>query len=144
MDQMMSDPDSIDWIFTVHLKDFAGMKADTRSAFVSGNEDCPTRIQLYQVEQPSISHDPFAVFVQDANGNLKREDMFGLKEYAFDVKLTGALRFKATSVEQAMKAMRDALDCASANLGEILGQTIVAEVSLADEPQLFEVDGEHG
>jgi len=63
-------------------------------------------------------------------------------EYLFDVHLDASITIKATSEEVASGALRAELQCASANLGEILGQTIVCEVSLNNVPVLAMIDCE--
>ena len=65
-----------------------------------------------------------------------------MHEYLFDVKLDAAIRFKAPSEAAARDSLRSELECASANLGEILGQTIVCEVSMNGEPSVAEIDGD--
>ncbi|WP_031358051.1 hypothetical protein [Caballeronia sordidicola] len=64
------------------------------------------------------------------------------REYLFDAKLDASVRIRAVSECAARTALRTKLDAASANVGEILGQIIVCEVSMNDEPHLAEVDGE--
>lgn len=61
-------------------------------------------------------------------------------EYLFDVKLDASIRLAAPSEKVARRALLDGLNCASANLGEMLGQTIVCEVSLNGVPALASVD----
>ncbi|MEX3556206.1 MAG: hypothetical protein VB131_06390 [Burkholderia gladioli] len=62
-------------------------------------------------------------------------------EFLFDLQLDASIRFRAPNEDIARAELRRHLDCASANLGEILGQTIVCEVSLNGAPALAEVDG---
>ncbi|MCA8050762.1 hypothetical protein [Burkholderia arboris] len=62
-------------------------------------------------------------------------------EFLFDLQLDAWIRFRAPNETIAREELRRHLDCASANLGEILGQTIVCEVSLSGAPALAEVDG---
>ncbi|ABO60382.1 hypothetical protein LA345_36530 (plasmid) [Burkholderia vietnamiensis] len=62
-------------------------------------------------------------------------------EFLFDLQLDASIRFRAQSETIAREELRRHLDCANANLGEILGQTIVCEVSLNGTPALAEVDG---
>lgn len=62
------------------------------------------------------------------------------QEFLFDVQLDASITVSAPSEEVARRALRAELRCASANLGEILGQTIVCEVSLNDEPVLAMID----
>ena len=66
----------------------------------------------------------------------------GLHEYAFNVTLLTALRVKARSLQEAKDKLKEHLDCATVNLGEVDDQAIVAEASMEGEPDLFEFDGE--
>lgn len=66
----------------------------------------------------------------------------GLHEYAFDVTLLTSLRVKAHSLQEAKDKLNELLDCATINVGEINGQAIAAEASMASEPSLFGFDGE--
>lgn len=69
-----------------------------------------------------------------------------IHEYMFDVKLFASIRVKATTERWARDMLKDAIDCATANLGEWPnGDPIICEVSLDDEPDnnpLIEIDGE--
>lgn len=67
-------------------------------------------------------------------------------EYAFDARLVAAFRVRATSPEEAKRKLVEALNCASANLGAIDGDPLLAEVSIDlgdDGPDLtlYEIDG---
>lgn len=64
-----------------------------------------------------------------------------LHEYLFDVTLLASFRFKATNVAEARRLLRDALDSASINAGEVNGQTLLGEASMEGEADLAEVDG---
>ena len=66
----------------------------------------------------------------------------GLHEYAFNVTLLTALRVKARTLQEAKDKLKERLDCATINLGEMDGEAIIAEVSIEGEPDLFEFDGE--
>ncbi len=69
-----------------------------------------------------------------------------MKEYAFDLRLKAAIRVKAASLADAIKALQAELDCAEANFGAWPdGSPIIGEVSLAAIPtgdDLFEIDGD--
>ncbi|KVV07372.1 hypothetical protein [Burkholderia ubonensis] len=67
--------------------------------------------------------------------------MFEKHEFLFDLQLDASIRFRAPNEEIARKELRKQLDCASANLGEILGQTIECEVGMNGIPILAEIDG---
>lgn len=64
------------------------------------------------------------------------------REYAFDAKLFAALRVKARSEREARQLLRDAIECATANLGVVNGEPLVCEVTLDGELDLYEIDGE--
>ena len=61
-----------------------------------------------------------------------------MKEYAFDVSITGAIRVRAESIEEARDLLLEYVDAADTNFGAwpdgrpILGEVTVTEV--ADEP----------
>lgn len=67
-----------------------------------------------------------------------------MPEFAFDLKLTTALRINAVNEKAARKLLAGLLDCASANLGAFpSGDPILAEVSLLPGSlELYEIDGE--
>lgn len=66
-----------------------------------------------------------------------------MNDYAFDITLSAAVRVKADDEADARRQLRDAIDCADANLGAWRnGDPILAEVSLDGEPELYEVNGE--
>ncbi|MBN3729460.1 hypothetical protein [Burkholderia sp. Tr-20390] len=62
-------------------------------------------------------------------------------EFLFDLQLSASIRFRAPNETIARDELRNHLDCASANLGEVLDQTIVCEVSMTGAPMLAEIDG---
>lgn len=136
---LLQEPADLDWLFETKLQPFQELRSRVKAAILHGNEDAPERVFLHDVDQ----HDrpPMAKFGLNEVGNLVRTDAGLDHEYAFDLKLDAAIRFKAKSEEHAREALRELMQCVDANLGEILGQTIVCEVSLNDEPVLYEVDG---
>ena len=62
-------------------------------------------------------------------------------EYAFDLNLLVSVRLNARSLSEAVAQIESHFDCAEVNLGEIDGETVVAEASLDGDPELFEFDG---
>ena len=66
----------------------------------------------------------------------------GLHEYAFEVLLYSHIRVKAHSLQEAKDKLKERLDCATVNLGEMDDEAIVAEASMEGDPDLFEFDGE--
>jgi hypothetical protein len=131
--------DDIDWLFKTKLQPFSEFRPRVKIAILHGNEDAPEKVLLHDVDRYDIP--PFATFEQNEVGNLVRTDAALDHEYAFDVKLLAAIRFKAKSEEHARAALQEFLQCADANLGEILGQTITCEVSIDGEADLYEIDG---
>lgn len=63
-------------------------------------------------------------------------------EYVFDVKVFTSFRFNARSEKEARGLLKESLDAASINAGEINGQTLTGEASMDGEAVLVEVDGE--
>lgn len=67
------------------------------------------------------------------------------KEFAFDIKLTCAIRVNAATEQEARAMLRAELDASSANLGAWpSGDPILCEVSLDVDAgaHLYEIDGE--
>lgn len=65
-----------------------------------------------------------------------------IKEYAFDVTLSAALRVKARSENEARAIIRAELDCSAAYLGAWPdGAPILAEVSADEIKGPYEIDG---
>lgn len=62
------------------------------------------------------------------------------KEFAFDIKLRAAVRVHGPNKEEAIRRLREALDCATANLGwdELGDRPLVAEVTLDGGPVEFD------
>jgi hypothetical protein len=65
-----------------------------------------------------------------------------MNEYAFDIRLTAAVRVKASSEKEAREMLR-LIDCNEANLGSWPnGDPIMAEVSMDETvPHLYELNG---
>jgi hypothetical protein len=136
---LLEVPSDLDWLFETHLQPFNELRPRVKIAILHGNEDAPQKVFLHDVNDMRVP--PMAEFGLNEVGNLVRTDEALDHEFAFDVKLDAAIRFKAKSEEHARAALREMMQCVDANLGEILGQTIVCEVSLNDDPVLYEVDG---
>ncbi|CAB3730513.1 hypothetical protein LMG22037_05538 [Paraburkholderia phenoliruptrix] len=134
----------VDHVFETRLQPFTELQSRTRTVRLYGDIEAPLRVELFDTND-GVSP-PMAAFVPNDQGNYVRdkEDEESDHEYAFDIRLTCSLRFKAKSVTHAERSMRETLRCSDANLGEILGQTIVSEVSLDPDlpPYLYEVDGQ--
>ena len=58
----------IRWLWETHLKKFPSLrfgKFEMRSASIFGNEDCPSRIELYRKQEPLYTTKPYFVFSYD-------------------------------------------------------------------------------
>jgi hypothetical protein len=56
------------WLWETHLKEFPHIRFgrfEYRSASIFGNEDCPSRIELYRKLEPSYRNKPSVVFERD-------------------------------------------------------------------------------
>lgn len=56
-----NDPESMKWLFEVHLPFICGNKSHFRSAILFGNEDYPKRIELYQSLNPNYKDQPLSI-----------------------------------------------------------------------------------
>jgi hypothetical protein len=54
VNQFINDPHSIQWLKEVHLKDLENIPP-FRSFVLYGNEDAPTRVELFTLEDPFIN-----------------------------------------------------------------------------------------
>lgn len=67
--QAFQETADIDWLFETHLKAYAAMRAKTVVAVISGNEDCPVRVECFAWDIYRAK--PFATFTQcELTGNL--------------------------------------------------------------------------
>lgn len=63
-------------------------------------------------------------------------------EFAFDVKISAAIRVMATTCAEAIKMLNDGIESADGTFGVWSdGTQITGECSIYDEPSLFEIDG---
>ena len=56
----------IRWLWETHLKKFPSLRFgrfEMRSASIFGNEDCPSRIELYRKQEPLYTSKPYFVFL---------------------------------------------------------------------------------
>ena len=68
MTQLLNTPDDCQWLREGHLK---GLSARSFDSFViEGNEDSPTRIELYASVDPLITDTPVNVFEQNFAGEF--------------------------------------------------------------------------
>jgi hypothetical protein len=55
--------EDMDWLWTTHLKPFITTRLGYQSAVIWGNEDCPTKIELYKQLDPSYKQKPKTIYV---------------------------------------------------------------------------------
>ena len=70
MEIFLNTSDDMRWLWETHLKDFPLIrmgKFELRSAMIFGNEDCPSRIELFRQEYPLYTTKPSYVFLYDEN-----------------------------------------------------------------------------
>ena len=61
------------WLLETHLKGRTDTPLTFGSSIIVGNEDCPSTITLFLVENPSIADKPLAVYEIDEDMNyIKR------------------------------------------------------------------------
>jgi len=68
--QLLNTLEDIGWLLQTHLKSHKNIPA-FNSFVLSGNEDCPEKIELYKKQNPSINSKPVAIYIADENGNLQ-------------------------------------------------------------------------
>lgn len=59
MSRFLNDLADLQWLTDVHARAHAGEVIG--SFVITGNEDCPTSIELYRSIEPTIDEQPFAV-----------------------------------------------------------------------------------
>ena len=69
MIQLLNEPDDCKWLREGHLKHYPNLPPFC-SFVIEGNEDSPTRIELYSQRQPLFTDIPVNVFEQDHDGDL--------------------------------------------------------------------------
>lgn len=70
METFFNNADDLEWLFDTHLKGFKKFKSITKSFLLSGNEDCPNRVELFDKKTPLLSNRPILVFIIDENNEL--------------------------------------------------------------------------
>jgi hypothetical protein len=65
--------EDMDWLWDTHLKNFKTLRLYYKSAILTGNEDCPTRIDLFKRVDPHYMELPL-VFL------LNAEDLSYIKQ----------------------------------------------------------------
>ena len=69
---LLTSKEDMKWLYDTHLK---GKKEKGHSAIIRGNEDCPTKIIIYNTKNPQISDKPIQIW------KLKSPDNNGKFEY---------------------------------------------------------------
>lgn len=64
---LLSRPEDMKWLRDVHLR---SLPSEYEAAVVHGNEDFPTRIEVYRTANPTI-HDVPAIFFPNSEGIFK-------------------------------------------------------------------------
>ena len=66
--QLLNDLEDIGWLLTTHLRNHHPPAFS--SFLITGNKDCPDKIDLFKTTNPTISSKPIAVYISDKNGDL--------------------------------------------------------------------------
>lgn len=67
--KLLNNLEDIGWLLQTHLK---GCNILFNSFIITGNEDCPHKVELFDKLNPTIHSKPKSVFVSDKDGNLKQ------------------------------------------------------------------------
>lgn len=67
---VINESDDLNWLFTTHIKGSVDRRELVRSACVYGNQDCPSRVELYERSEPYITDLPLAVYESNHDGTL--------------------------------------------------------------------------
>jgi hypothetical protein len=51
----LNSVEDMDWLFEVHLKDRGLTRSNFKSAILIGNEDCPSRVDLFLDKEPKVT-----------------------------------------------------------------------------------------
>jgi hypothetical protein len=67
--QFYNDLEDIAWLLITHLK---GKNPPVFNSFMlTGNEDCPRKVELFKKQMPHYRSKPIAVYVANEEGNLE-------------------------------------------------------------------------
>ena len=55
-------PEDVDWLFSVHLRDFSAEQNNVHSFTLEGSEDCPLHITTFASDDPTIHDTPLATY----------------------------------------------------------------------------------
>jgi len=67
---ILNTPEDMRWLWETHLKKFPNVrfgKFEFKSASIFGNEDCPSKIELYRKLEPLYTTKPSITFLYDEN-----------------------------------------------------------------------------
>lgn len=67
----INSAEDMSWLFSTHLRTCAPEVQRCQSAVVFGNEDSPERVELHWDVNPLANAMPAAVYMQDADGQLR-------------------------------------------------------------------------
>jgi hypothetical protein len=66
--EFLNSLEDIGWLISTHLKD---KNSPIFNSFIlHGNEDCPTKIELFKKQNPSYKTKPIATYISNEDGNL--------------------------------------------------------------------------
>lgn len=65
----MNAPGDLDWLFETHLKSIAAERGQYKSFILYGNEDCPSRIDLYARKMPNYDAAPEKTLTRGGESN---------------------------------------------------------------------------
>ena len=59
----LNSSDDIDWLFEVHLKSSGLTRSLYKSCLLYGNEDSPSKVELYTTTEPTVFDKPIVVAI---------------------------------------------------------------------------------
>jgi len=66
--EFLNSLEDIGWLCSTHLK---GKNSPVFNSFIlSGNEDCPDKVELFKKQDPHYKSKPIAVYVSNKDGDL--------------------------------------------------------------------------
>ena len=72
MQTFLNKTEDMDWLWSTHLKPFNTLQLDFKSVMLYGNEDCPTRIELFTAKMPKYDTLPGKVFLLQEDGSYRK------------------------------------------------------------------------
>lgn len=131
---LLQSREDLDWLFDTALKAHNELRGKYPLAILTGNEDAPEKVMLYERDDINAPH---VKFLQDEHGDLQR-----VHRFTFDVKLAATITVPAFDEQKARELLREKLECADTNAGAWPdGNPILFEASLDDvNPDLVSID----